>query len=186
MDARHFDALTKRLTEPQSRRGLLGGAFGVLTGILGAQQGQAKSKRLQKGSTRGQANASAKKCRKTGHPCNEKQTCCPGLGCVASDRGSARRCAPCSFEGASCTGDEACCSGVCCINEGIDPVGVCCASRDHCCGGDCCIEGEVCDFRFLMCVRCQTEEDFCQVPFCNCCPGLEIRCDEAGCRCVPA
>src|SRR3712207_7554674 len=50
-----------------------------------------------------------------------------------------------------------------------------CASWDRCCGGDCCTEGEVCDFRFLMCVPC-TPEGECQnpVPFCNCCPGLEI------------
>jgi hypothetical protein len=177
----------------QSRRGLLGGVLGFLAAVMGAQEGKAKRKRPKTESrketirTKRHVTASVKKCRQAGHSCegNQADTCCAGLACVASDRGSARRCTPCAAEGASCAGDEACCGGVCCRDELIDPVGTCCASRDRCCGRDCCTEGEVCDQRFLMCVPCQKEEDFCQIPFCNCCPGLEILCDEAGCRCVP-
>jgi hypothetical protein len=163
MDAENFDAWTIRLTHPRSRRGLLGGVLGFLTGVIGAQEGEAKRTRArtthrdrtQTRRRKRQALASAMKCRAVGHPCGERQTCCPGLGCTASDRGSARRCTPCAAEGAYCASDEDCCGEL------------------------------VCDDRFPFCVTCEKEEDFCQIPFCNCCPGLEITCDETGCRCVP-
>jgi len=180
MDAGQFDRLAKVLSSGATRRRLVTGLGStILTGLIGVPDAAAKRKR--------HVSASTKKCRQVGAPCegNQAETCCAGLACVTSDRGSARRCTPCAAEGASCAGGEACCGGVCCRDELIDPVGTCCASRDRCCGRDCCTEGEVCDQRFLMCVPCQKEEDFCQVPFCNCCPGLEITCDEAGCRCVP-
>ena len=96
------------------------------------------------------------------------------------------QCATCATEGSPCAGDGVCCGGVCCRDELIDPVGTCCASRNRCCGRDCCTEGEACDQRFLMCVPC-TKEGECQnpVPFCVCCPGLDLLCDGEGCRCVP-
>jgi len=193
MDARHFDALTKRLPEPWSRRGLLGGVLGFLTGVVGTQEGEAKRKRPRSKNrkqtrwTKRQVTASAKKCRQAGHSCQGDQadTCCAGLVCTATDRRSARRCTACAAEEASCAGDEACCSGMCCRDELIDPVGTCCTSQDRCCGSHCCTEGEACDQRFLMCVPC-TKEGECQnpVPFCVCCPGLDLTCDEAGCSCV--
>jgi len=187
MDPTRFDALTRQLVASHSRRRLLSGALGIVAGLLGAGESQAKRHRTAKRAQR-QVSAGKTKCRRAGRSCQGRRAkiCCPGLACVGSDRGSARRCTPCSAEGASCAGDEACCGGVCCRDELINPVGTCCASRDRCCGGDCCTEGEVCDFRFLMCVPC-TPEGECQnpVPFCNCCPGLEIVCDETGCRCVP-
>jgi hypothetical protein len=196
MDARHLDALTKRFTDPRSRRRLLGGVLGFLTGVVGAQEGEAKRKRprsryrKQTRWTKRQVTASAKKCRRAGAPCEGKQaeTCCAGLACVASDRGSARRCTPCAAERASCASDEACCGRVCCRDELIDSVGTCCASRDRCCGSHCCTTGQACDQRFLMCVTCTAEGETCQnpVPFCVCCAGLELTCDEAGCRCVPS
>lgn len=45
MDAGNFDSLAKRFADPQSRRGLLGGALGVLAGVLGGHEGEAKRKR---------------------------------------------------------------------------------------------------------------------------------------------
>jgi hypothetical protein len=192
MDAGNFDAWTKRLTDTWSRRGLLGGMLGFLALVLGVQKGETKrtrprtNDRKQTGSRKRQARISAKKCRAVGHPCNEKQTCCPGLGCDVIGPGAVRRCTPCAAEGAACTGDEACCGEGCCRDELIDPVGTCCGRRDRCCGRDCCTEGEACDQRFLMCVPC-TPEGACQnpVPFCVCCPGLDLICDGGLCRCVP-
>jgi hypothetical protein len=191
MHAGNFDALTKRFTDTRSRRGLLGGMLGFLALILGVQKGETKrtrprtNDRKQTGSRKRQARISAKKCRAHGHPCTEKQTCCPGLGCVARDRGSARRCTPCAAEGASCTGDEACCRGVCCINEGIDPVGTCCTSRARCCGRECCTEGKACSITFNTCAVCTTEGGSCFPSSCVCCPGLEITCEGPTCTCVP-
>lgn len=169
MDAERFDSLSKRFATLRSRRGVLGSALAALAALAA-------------GGTRAGA---AKGCRAAGHPCGENQTCCPGLDCRVIGPGAARRCTPCAAEGASCAGDEACCGGVCCRDELIDPIGTCCAGGDRCCGRACCTDGEVCDQRFLMCVACQHEGDFCQVPFCNCCLGLAIVCDESGCRCAP-
>jgi hypothetical protein len=193
MDPTRFDHLTKLLAESRSRRGLLSGALGVLGGVLTAQAGEAKRKRRgnnyrnrnQQRSPKRQAKASAKTCRAAGHPCEGKQTCCPGLGCSASDPGEARRCTPCAAEGSSCVGDAECCDGACCRREGIDPVGVCCGSRDRCCGSACCTGELVCDFRFEMCVRCSKEGEFCQIPFFFCCPGLGLTCDVDLAQCVP-
>jgi hypothetical protein len=188
MDARNFDALTKHLTNPRSRRGLLGSVLGFLTVVIGVQEGKAKRKRPKTESRKGtirtkrQVTASVKKCRPAGAPCegNQADLCCARLACTESDRGSARRCTPCAAEGASCAGDEACCGGACCL--GLNPVGVCCASRDRCCGGDCCVgERRVCDFRFTMCVTCRTAGEFCN-ELIVCCPGL--RCDVSGGACI--
>ena len=187
MDPTRFDALTRQFIVSHSRRRLLSGALSIVAGLLSAGEGQAKRHRTAKRAQR-QVKAGKTKCRGPGHSCEGRQanSCCAGLACVASARGSARRCTPCAAEGASCAGDEACCGGGCCRDALIDPVGTCCASQDRCCGRDCCTAGEACDFRFLMCVPC-TPEGECQnpVPFCVCCPGLGIVCDETGCRCVP-
>jgi hypothetical protein len=163
MDPTRFDFLTRGLVASQSRRGLLGGALGVLAGLLAAPESEAKHHRKAKNeqakNEQRQGEAAKTKCRRAGHYCQGKQaeTCCAGLACVASDRGSARRCTPCAAEGASCAGDEACCGRVCCRDELIDPVGTCCASRDRCCGSHCCTAGQACDQRFLMCVACTAE-----------------------------
>jgi hypothetical protein len=182
LDAGWFDRLAKVLSSGATRRRVvirLGAT--ILTGRFGFSGAEAKRKRH--GST------SAKTCRRVGAPCegNQTETCCAGLVCLASDRGSARRCTPCASQGAACAGDKACCGGVCCRDELIDPVGTCCASRDRCCGSHCCTAGQACDQRFLMCVACTAEGETCvnPVPFCVCCAGLQLSCDEAGCRCVP-
>ena len=192
MDAGTFDAWTKRLANTRSRRRLLGGMLGFLALSLGVQTGETKrtrprtNDRKQTGSRQWLTRISAKKCRAAGHRCTKKQTCCPGLACRRIRPGAVRRCTPCAAEGASCAGDAACCGKACCRDELINPVGTCCGDRDRCCGGDCCTEGEACDQRFLMCVPC-TPEGECQnpVPFCVCCPGLDLICDGGLCRCVP-
>jgi hypothetical protein len=182
MDAGRFDRLAKVLSSDATRRRLVTGfGAGILTGRFGFLDAAATRKR--------HVSTSTKKCRRVGAPCEGKQveSCCAGLICRASDRGSARRCTPCAAEGASCATDEACCGGVCCRDELIDPVGTCCASQDQCCGSHCCTAGQACDSKFLMCVACTAEGETCvfPVPFCVCCAGLTLTCDEAGCTCVP-
>ena len=169
--------------------------LGLLTGVAGTRDGEATRKRKRTTSrqltirTKRQVTASVKKCRQAGAPCEGHQAdrCCAGLACAESARGSARRCTPCAAEGASCASDEACCGGACCRTE-ISPDGVCCASRESCCGSQCCPAGQACAQRELQCVVCTKEGEVCQnrVPFCTCCPGLDLVCDGLRCTCVPA
>ena len=180
MDAGRFDRLAKVLGSSATRRRLVTGLGStILTGRLGFPDAAAKRKR--------HVSASTTKCCPVGAPCEGKQAerCCAGLVCLASDRGSVRRCTPCAAEGASCASDEACCGGVCCGDELIDPIGTCCASQDRCCGSHCCTGELVCDSRFLMCVHCSKEGEFCESPFFFCCPGLGLTCDVDLQQCVP-
>ena len=113
MDAGRFDRLAKVLRSDATRRRLVTGlGASILTGRFGFPDAAAKRKR--------QVSTSAKKCRQVGAPCEGKQaeSCCAGLVCSASDRGSARRCTPCASQGSSCASDEACCGELVCSDTG--------------------------------------------------------------------
>ncbi len=60
MDPTRFDSLTRLIADSRSRRGLLGGALGVLAGLLAAPESEAKRKR--------HTAKSAKKQKKKGKP----------------------------------------------------------------------------------------------------------------------
>ena len=109
MDQDRFDDIAKSLAAGADRRSLLKRvAGGALGGLLALRGGLA---------------AAQPGCRRERHPCEGNQDCCPGLVCLRTGAGSARRCAPPCGRNLACDSgrvrEEAClCDGVCCqVNQ---------------------------------------------------------------------
>src|SRR4051812_3740799 len=138
MHPTHFDALTRRLSVPQSRRGLLGGALAVLAGVLTPPEGEATRKRHpvkperrhkprgEQQRTQRHVKPATKPCRPAGHPCegNQDGSCCSGLVCLASGPGTATRCTPCPAGTVAHQGQ--------CCTPGTCPPGSCGSPPDNC------------------------------------------------------
>lgn len=116
MDGSHFDALTRSLTEPGTRRRLVGGLVAGALGFVGVR------------------GASARACTGTGTVCRENADCCTG-SCGPRDRTGRRRCA--------CQADEQCPAGWVCGEGSCRDVcadraaGAACATGKVCSGGGC-------------------------------------------------
>jgi hypothetical protein len=174
MDARHFDALTRRLTRTRSRRGALRLLGATVAGLaFHRQPEESAAKRLcpdcetgcctgkggtcEPGTLPGACGGGGKKCKvcdEFAETCQNGTCCVPGRGTC----GKGQRCC----ENVPCT-DGACCS----------PAGKPCQTADNCCdpfahtceGGKCCVpdEGE-----------CTKKKE--------CCSGS---CNNGKCGCVP-
>jgi hypothetical protein len=88
MDGSRFDALTKSLTEPGTRRRLLAGVVATVLGAVGLR------------------GAGAAACRPPGSVCRENANCCSAI-CKPKDRTGRRRCA-CSPPSLDCDGQCLC------------------------------------------------------------------------------
>lgn len=175
MDADRFDALARALTDPTSRRGILGGLLGGAAVGLWPAVGMAKSKNKKQ--------ARKKKKKRCQRECDG---CCGGNGgyqcalgtqvdacgkggeacrdCSASDRlCEDQRC--CRLAGSGCGFDNDCCGNAQCRNE------VCCVAGGERCGGGCpqngacanccngtCTNGECCG---AIGAACRQDEDCC-------------------------
>jgi hypothetical protein len=141
VDNSRFDQFTRIFALSRSRRTILktlaGSVFGGALGLAGLGGGvEAKPT-----------------CRDEGHPCEGNQTCCDGLVCVASGRGTAKRCNRCPNGQIACGGK---CIGACVASDACHAAGVCDPKTGTCtnppvaagtpCGGDNpCNGGGTCD-----------------------------------------
>ena len=189
MHPTRFDALTRRLSAPQSRRSLLGGALGLLAGMLTAPEGEATRTRhpvkherrhTHRGAqkrTQRPVETAKKSCRPAGHPCegNQDGSCCPGLVCVASGPGTAKRCTPCPVGTVAHQGQ--------CCTPGTCPPGSCGSPPDNCGNslacGTCSSAVEVCVTN--QCVPCGLPDEPCCAG--DQCLSADLVC--SGGHCVP-
>ena len=176
MHPTRFDALTRRLSAPQSRRSLLGGALGLLAGMLTAPEGEATRTRHPVEHERRPTHRGAQKrkqrlvetakkaCRLAGHPCegNQDGSCCPGLVCVASGPGTAKRCTPCGSP------NKPCCAGDQCLSADVVCSGGQCVPCGH--RGNLCCAGVPCVSSLDICVDGQCESVNCGGGGERCCP----------------
>lgn len=156
MNDSRFDALTKALATPTSRRQALK-TLGVslVGGILGL-------------SGIGTAFAA---CKDPGHQCSKNEHCCSNVCCDRVCCASGQICqngicvTPCTANGGTCSGSSDCCSGNC-------SSGLCCPSEQTNCNGTCvtCPAPGVC----AGTICCQRLETNCGGVCCrelfNCCP----------------
>lgn len=149
MDSRRFDALTRRLGSPVSRRSLVGGA---LASLSGATVG---------------GDAAPKKCAKLTKPCGGKAgKCCPGTKCVKKqckcprpiiDR-CGQRCVNfqtdmlnCGACGSGCKQGQLCQSGSCqCTEDSCSRKSTIGCISGNCVPCDVCEPGLGCEFNDIM------------------------------------
>ena len=158
MDPQHFDALTRRLSSAGSRRrvltALVGGAFGRVLGLPGADEAAAKCKNpcppekpcCIKGKCREQCGDTC--CADcfvevllNGNPDEDHPICCTPSGGTICEHNK-----PGPGDDRCCYPNEKCVKGKCCCDDcsgAINCGGECCAI-DACCNGKCCEKGKVC------------------------------------------
>lgn len=111
MDAKHFDAWTRR------RFGLgAGGLAASLLGFQGLDEAEGKNKKNKhKHKNKGKHKHKGQKCKKAGTGCEPvtkgKRSCCSGLTCQAVPGFGGLRC--CAGTGVKCSQSQECCSGSC-------------------------------------------------------------------------
>jgi hypothetical protein len=158
MDADRFDALSRALTNPGTRRTTLGALFGALVG--GALPGRSPE-------------ALAAPCLPPGaKPCRKGSQCCSGR-CKRK-----KKCLPCS------SGTEYCAS----LRACVDPTqyqtdAANCGSCGNDCGANACENGE-CTGGGLTCSPCQGDK-VCDTStgFCTCPAARPVQCDGNSTRC---
>lgn len=193
MDARHFDALARALTDAGSRRSLLGllAAIPILGGLFAffdAENGadakgrrQRRKKRHKHG--KGRRHTGKRKGNKTCKPQPKEKTCAGKCGSVPNNCKQAVDCGPCTCDppcgacercaGTTCEPCAPCCNDICCP----DANAICHASSGACCVPD--AKAATCDG------KCGPVVNTCGVTVacgsCVCdpvCPTCQI-CDEA-------
>ena len=176
MDADRFDSLARSLTDPASRRILLGTPLVGVLAALGLTAAEAKKGKKKNKNKKKKKNCGAGKTR-CGKDCADTKT-------------DVRHCGTCGNE---CEGDQRCLEGQCftICSPACAETNVCCAAEctdlttdARNCGqcGTVCAENEVCRFANCGCLGPR-----CPVPGggTRCCPAANGTCCSNG-RCCPA
>lgn len=175
MDARHFDALARALTESGTRRSLLGllSTLPVLGGFLawlGASDTEAKDRRRRRKTRHKKRHNKGKNRKKSNKKCKaeEQSTTCAGrCGSVTNNCQQTVNCGPCTCEPACQQGSAPDCVNLQCV---------CAANQDVACqaGETCCTAG---------CFNLATNPLHCGACGFDCAQGLTCQGGQCGVAC---
>lgn len=175
MDARHFDALARAITENGSRRSLLAllatlPVVGGLMAWLNADGADAKERRRRRKTRHKKRHNKGKRRKKANKKCQpeaQSTTCAGRCGSVANNCQQAVDCGPCTCQPACQAGSAPDCVGVQCV---------CAANQDVACptGETCCLAG---------CFDLETNPQHCGACGFDCAQGLTCQGGQCGVPC---